>query len=176
MRVALALIALLAVSGCASNGTSSGEPPPGPAPTLTLEEVASECERMIGTINAGIAHVEGFSAGKDEDFEQTAQALEAVAHALVENGYKTPDLQRIGGFYVGVLQNQARVLRAMITATEKGDEKALDESANQWKMLGDQQDIVVEELNLQCRGRKEGDAPDKPAEEIPQGPPQGTAQ
>lgn len=169
MRAALVLFPLLlAVAGCASNGTS-GEPPPGPAPTLTLEEVASECERLIGTINAGIAHVEGFSAGKDEDFEQTAQALEAVAQTLVENGYKTPDLQRIGGFYVGVLQNQARVLRAMITATEKGDEKALDESAGQWKMLGDQQDIVVEELNLQCRGRKDGEAPDKPAQEIPQG-------
>jgi len=151
--VSLALL-LGAIIGCApasTQGTAAGDPTADPN-ALTLEIVSAECERLkqMGT-KAG-------ADGKDE-FELTAVALEQVAKAIGEGGYRVPDLQRMGGFYMGVARAQAVVIRELAAAVAKGDEALVAEATKKFEQLGFQEDTVVAELNLQCRGQGEGQAP-----------------
>jgi hypothetical protein len=142
--------------------TTGQDPPPDPN-ALTLEIVSAECDKLIASINAGAEHVKQMGSkpsadGKDE-FELTAQALEQVAAAIGEGGYRVPDLQRMGGFYMGVARGQAAVIRELSAAAGKGDEKAMADATAKFEQLGFQEDTVVAELNLQCRGIG---APDEP--------------
>lgn len=151
----------LAAACASSNKPADGEEP------MTDEEVAlaivvQECEVLIGSVNASVNHVaqmgsQANAEGKNQ-FEETAKALESVVRTIASAQFTTPDLQRISGFYIGVAQAQAVVIREMDAAATAADEAALEKAMVKFEELGKQEDIVVEELNLQCRGRK-GDAP-----------------
>lgn len=160
MKRAAVLAALLALTGCSSPTPGGVTPAPsGSAPELTIEVVSEECERLIATINGGRALVEeaatqATAAGRDE-LEERARAHESVARGAGEVPFKTPDLQRLSGFYIGISVGQAAVLRDMSAALKRGDEAALDKATQRFEQLGQQEDVVVDELNLQCRGRVE---------------------
>jgi hypothetical protein len=154
------LAACAACSAPASNGATPTAT--GPSAELTIETVAEECERLIATINGGRALVEettkqAEAAGADE-LEARARAHESVARGAGEVPFRTPDLQRLAGFYIGVSVGQAAVLRDMNASLKKGDEAALDKATKRFEQLGHQEDVVVDELNLQCRGHVD-DAP-----------------
>lgn len=146
-------------------------PPPTAAP-LRLAVAAEECTRLIGSINAGVAHVDAMgtsasSEGKDE-FEVTAQALEAVARAVSETTYYTPDLARLGGFYVGIAKAQGGVIREIGRAIDSGDANAVHAGEGKLELLAKQEDALVLELNQLCRGgaapaQARGAAEDTPA-------------
>jgi hypothetical protein len=145
-----------------TTGAGDGPPQETDPTALTLEVVSAECDKLIGSINAGAAHVKqmGSKAGADgkDEFESTALALEQVAQAIGEGGYRVPDLQRMGGFYMGVARAQAAVIREMNAAVAKGDEQQLAVATKKFEQLGFQEDTVVAELNLQCRGQESAPA------------------
>lgn len=154
-------------------------PPPAAAP-LSLAVAAEECTRLIGSINAGVAHVDAMgtsasSEGKDE-FEVTAQALEAVARAVSETTYYTPDLARLGGFYVGIAKAQGGVIRDIGRAIDAGDANAVHAGEGKLELLAKQEDALVLELNQLCRGgaapaQARGAAEDAPASATSATPP-----
>ena len=129
---------------------------PAPQPTISLAVASEECSRLIGSINAGIAHVDkmGDSAnaeGKDE-FEATAAALESVARAVADSVFLTPDLARLGGFYVGIARQQGAVIREVGKALDRADEPAVHAGEARLQILAKQEDALIEELNRLCRG------------------------
>src|SRR5688572_9854884 len=110
-RRAYIVVGITVLLGCSP---SQSETPNDPN-ELTLEVVAEECERLIGSINAGRLHVEDVAAkatavGRDE-FDDRAKAHESIARTVGETPYKTPDLQRLAGFYVGISIGQAAIMR-----------------------------------------------------------------
>ncbi|MFO0551525.1 MAG: hypothetical protein U0271_24270 [Polyangiaceae bacterium] len=150
--------------GCASSqqGTSEQSATATSRPTATTAQSAAvdpqtmktECETLIGSINAGIAHVgqmeqSATSSGQDQ-FATTASALDSVARAIEERSFYSSDLQRLGGFYVGIAKAQASTLREMSAASAKGDTAAMNKALTNFEALGQQEDIVVEELNQKC--------------------------
>ena len=153
---------LTCVLGCSSGPASSPpaliSPPPvvAPAPpTLDLATASRECTMLIGTINAGINHVtevgQAADAAGQDGFVESAEALERVASAVLEQRFVTPDLLRLGGFFVGIAKQQAVIFRE-IAATPDGDEAKLGDAQTRLKMLYQQEDAVLSELNLLCRG------------------------
>lgn len=149
------ILALVAATGCSPTAKSE-TPEAENSDELTIEVVSEECERLIGVINAGRVHVDEvgthIAATGGDDLEARARALEAVAGTVIEPGYATPDLERLGGFYASIAITKARVLREMNAAVAKTDEAALQEATKRFEQLGQQEDIVVEEVNVQCRG------------------------
>ena len=174
---------MLAACAACSAPASNGATPTATAPSakLTIEQVAEECERLIATINGGRALVEeagaqAAAAGAD-DLEARARAHELVARGAGEVPYLAPDLQRLAGFYIGISVGQAAVLRDMNASLKKGDEAALDKATKRFEQLGQQEDVVVDELNLQCRGVVVIEAPPPAplAPPAPSAPPAGSA-
>ena len=147
-------------------------PAPGPNPTeQALLVVSEECARLIGSINAGIEMVDklGATGSGDQQFEQSASALEAIARAIESSVYRTPDLQRLAGFYVGVAKAQSILVREIGAALDKGDEAALTKAEGKLQALGNIEDTVVSELNLRCRGIG-AETPSTPAPPVVSGP------
>lgn len=118
-----------------------------------MRVVAEECARLIGNINAGIQLVDktGTSGGQ-QSFSATAEALDAVARNLESSIYRTPDLQRLAGFYVGVARAQAKVVREIGEAIDSGDEARMAKAERSLASVTSAEDTVVSELNLRCRG------------------------
>jgi hypothetical protein len=140
------------------------EPLPPPLPTnwlakpgqvVDLATASRECTMLIGSINAGLAHVtevgQKTAESGGETFYETALALESVVRAVESQTYTTPDLLRLGGFFLGIAKNQALVLRD-IAATPEGDVVSLRTSQERLGLLYQQEDSVLGELNLLCRG------------------------
>lgn len=154
---------LMLLCACPSERASSPPPfstiqtaPPPPQPSqdeLALRVVAEECARLIGSINAGIQLVDKTgTTGGQQSFTATAGALEAVAHSLETSVYRTPDLQRLAGFYVGVARAQAKVVREVGEAIDSADEARLAKAERSLASVANMEDTVVSELNLRCRG------------------------
>jgi hypothetical protein len=118
-----------------------------------LRVVAEECARLIGSINAGIQLVDktGTSGGQ-QSFTATADALDAVARSLEASIYRTPDLQRLAGFYLGVARAQAKVVREIGVAIDSADQAGLAKAERSLASVTSLEDTVVSELNLRCRG------------------------
>jgi hypothetical protein len=154
---------LMLLCACPSERASSPPPfstvqtaqePPQPSPEeLALRVVAEECARLIGSINAGIQLVDktGTSGGQ-QSFTATADALEAVARSLETSVYRTPDLQRLAGFYVGVARAQAKVVREIGEAIDSSDQARMAKAERSLASVANTEDTVVSELNLRCRG------------------------
>ncbi len=154
---------LMLLCGCPSERASSpppfsniqtAPPPPQPDPNeLALRVVAEECARLIGSINAGIQLVDktGTSGGQ-QSFTATADALDAVARSLEASIYRTPDLQRLAGFYLGVARAQAKVVREIGVAIDSADQAGLAKAERSLASVTSLEDTVVSELNLRCRG------------------------
>jgi hypothetical protein len=123
---------------------------------VDLATASRECTLLIGSINAGLAHateVGQKTADKGGDtFYETALALESVVRAIESQTYTTPDLLRLGGFFLGIAKNQALVLRE-ISATPEGDLVNLRANQERLGLLYQQEDSVLGELNLLCRGQ-----------------------
>jgi hypothetical protein len=176
----IALLALLS-SGCPSEPVWAPPPfatvplvapPPPPDQTeLALRIVSEECARLIGSINAGIEMVDkmGGTGTGDQQFERSATALEAIARAIESSVYRTPDLQRLAGFYVGVAKAQATLVREIGVALDKGDEATLSKAEGKLQTLGNMEDTVVSELNLRCRGIQ-AETPPTPGPPVVSGP------
>ncbi|NUP04505.1 MAG: hypothetical protein HOW73_00400 [Polyangiaceae bacterium] len=180
LRFVHIVVGLSALSvGCASSSPNNETPQQQGSAELTLEVVSEECERFIGSVNAGHAHIDNAGAmatasGKDE-LEERARAHESVARTIGEVPYHTPDLQRLAGFYVGISIAQAAVLRDMSASMRRSDEKAAIAATTKFEQLGQQEDVVVEELNQQCRGRSGEEPPPGAAQPAPSGAPSGSA-
>lgn len=147
---------------------------PQPGQVVDLATASRECTLLIGSINAGLAHVtevgqKTADAGGDT-FYETALALESVVRAIESQTYSTPDLLRLGGFFLGIAKNQALVLRD-IAATPEGDLMNLRADQERLGLLYQQEDSVLGELNLLCRGQS------RPAElaPVPSASPPGSA-
>jgi hypothetical protein len=141
---------------------------PQPGQVVDLATASRECTLLIGSINAGLAHVtevgqKTADAGGDT-FYETALALESVVRAIESQTYTTPDLLRLGGFFLGIAKNQALVLRD-IAATPEGDLVNLRAGQERLGLLYQQEDSVLGELNLLCRGQS------RPPELAPVPPP-----
>jgi hypothetical protein len=171
-------LGLVLSMGCApAEPAAVAEPPPAeppppipmnwipkPGQVVDLAMASRECTMLIGSINAGLAHVtevgqKTADAGGDT-FYETALALESVVRAIESQTYVTPDLLRLGGFFLGIAKNQALVLRD-IAATPEGDVVNLRASQERLGLLYQQEDSVLGELNLLCRGES------RPAELAP---------
>lgn len=133
---------------------TSTMPPPNAVPALDLATVADECARLIGSINAGVELVGQMSAkgSGDEQFELTAKALDAVGRTIEASIYRTPDLQRLAGFYLGVAKAQAQLVRDVGQALDQADEVALKRAEGRLQSLAGMEDTIVEEVNMRCRG------------------------
>lgn len=133
-----------------------------PTQPVDLATASRECTRLIGSINAGLAHVttvgtQAAEQGKDS-FVETSIALDSVGRAIEEQVYLTPDLLRLGGFFIGIVRTQSRVL-AEVAATPDTDGARLLALQGQLATLYQQEDRVLAELNLLCRGSETPDAP-----------------
>jgi hypothetical protein len=172
---------LILVCGCRSDNRAS--PPPfatfqtAPPPRVNDDEaalriVAEECARLIGSINAGIQLVDktGTSGGQ-QSFNATADALEAVARTLEASVYRTPDLQRLAGFYVGVARAQSKVVRDIGEAIDSGDQARMSKAERSLASVTNMEDTVVSELNLRCRGVEPANVAPPAVSSSPSAPP-----
>ncbi len=146
-----------------------------PSQPVDLATSSRECTRLIGSINAGLAHVTatGLRASEEgkDSFAETSVALSEVGRAIEEQVYQTPDLVRLGGFFIGIVRNQARIL-ADVAATPDGDDTRLAALQGQLATLYEQEDRLLAELNLLCRGSEspEPTAPTAPTQPAVPGP------
>lgn len=168
MRVApWAIAGLLLLPGCSSTSTETAAAPSTDPNELTLDDAIEECSRLIASVNAAPGFVdkagtEAGQQGKDE-FEATAQALESINRTILSVPYRIPDMQRLSGFYVSILQTRAVVTRELGAAYKRNDKDAFTKTSAKLDALGKQEDAVVEEINLKCRGRSGDEAPPPPA-------------
>lgn len=171
-------LALAVAGGCSATpegAVRNSENPEAIDPMVEahLQVVIAECAMLIGSVNAGVSHVQqmGQASADQDPFERTAQALESVARAIQETPYRTPDLQRIGGFYIGVARGQATTLRELDKAATANDERGVAEAQKRLDSLIEMESTVVQELNVQCRGRDGADASVVQPTPMPTAPP-----
>ncbi len=167
-----AIAGLLLLPGCSSTSTETAAAPSADPNELTLDDAIEECSRLIASVNAAAGFVdkagtEAGQQGKDE-FEATAQALESINRTILSVPYRIPDMQRLSGFYVSILQTRAVITRELGAAYKRNDKDAFTKTSAKLDALGKQEDAVVEEINLKCRGRSgeepsSGSAPSAPA-------------
>ncbi len=141
-------------------------------PVAELMVVSEECARLIGSINAGVELVNQMGTGDKDPFESSATALEAVATTLSSSSFRTPDLQRMGGFYVGVIKTQAGLIREIGAALESGDEAKAKAAQAKLEQVGKMEDTVVEEVNVRCRGTSADGPPGAASAPVPTSAPQ----
>jgi hypothetical protein len=165
-RLALCAFAALSLAAC---GPSPGLPeappasqasmaPPGANPAgvdeATLMQWAAECDVVIGLINSGVARIESMPPGASSDgapqLEAMASALENVAAELEKQTFTSPDLARLGGFYVGLARALATSAREMEASVESGDAARIQASQTKLDQLTVQEDAIVDEINAYC--------------------------
>lgn len=127
---------------------------------------ARECTRLLGSINAGLAHVTDVGNKAAEQgrnaFSETATALDSVGRAIEAQTYFTPDLLRLGGFFIGIVRNQSRIL-GEIALTQDGDAQRLAGLQQQLGQLYEQEDGVLAQLESICRASKPAAVPSSSA-------------
>lgn len=152
----LGLCAVLAgsVLGCSN-------PKPQPQPQPTAEPVQApprdqQCAHLIAVINGGVQHVDNEAAkakaeGKPE-LMAIGAALGRVADELEATGFTDDDLLRLGGFYVGVLRLQSRVMEELSVGLSRGDKAYIEKKQGELEAIEKQETAIIDDLNRACPG------------------------
>lgn len=160
----LAALTLLAACGPAPGApeappaSQASMAPPGASTEgvdeATLARWAEECDVAIALINAGVDQIEAMPPGASPDgspqLEAMAKALEKAAAELEKQAFTSPDLARLGGFYVGLARALAGSAREMDQAIDSGDQARIASAQTKLDQLTVQEDAIVDEINAYC--------------------------
>jgi len=153
----LAALTLLAACGPAPGApeappaSQASMAPPGASTEgvdeATLARWAEECDVAIALINAGVDQIEAMPPGASPD---GSPQLEAMAKAREKQAFTSPDLARLGGFYVGLARALAGSAREMDQAIDSGDQARIASAQTKLDQLTVQEDAIVDEVNAYC--------------------------